>query len=135
MEIFGAGLGFLVILIWIGFMLSLNRLVNVVRTDNLSQTFINKVWVWTQIIPIWGFIALIVFNIKADAAVRALETKFQMPFKTISYPATLGWVVILGALYSWIPIIGTLALFVFMILFWVKVVKTSKQVEELRARQ
>lgn len=134
-EAAGAGMGLILlipIIIWIGFMLSLNKLVNVVRTDSLPQTFVSKVWVWTQIIPIWGFIALVVFNIKADAAVRALETKLDLPFKTISYPATIGWIVILGALYVWIPIVGTLALIICMVLYWVKVSATSKQIESLK---
>lgn len=130
------GLGLLVLLIpfliWVGFMLSLNNLVNVIRTDGLPQTFVSKIWVWTQIIPIWGFIALIVFNIKADTAVRALESDLKLPFKQIKYPATIGWIVILGVLYAWIPVVGTLALIICMILYWVKVSSTSKQIKELK---
>lgn len=132
----GAGIGlfmFLAIfLIWLGFMLSLNKLVNIIRTDNLPQTFVSKIWVWTQIIPLWGFVALIVYNIKVDTAVRSLETEFNLPFKSITYPATIGWIVILGVLYSWIPVIGTIVLLICMILFWVKVVATSKQIEGIK---
>lgn len=132
----GAGLGLMMMLIpfliWLGFMLSLNKLVNVVRTEDLPQTFVSKIWVWTQIIPLWGFVALIVYNIKLDTAVRALETQLKLPFKTIAYPATIGWVVILGALYTWIPVVGALVLIISMILFWVKVASTSKQIEALK---
>lgn len=122
-----------VIVIWVLFMLSLSKLVDVVRTKTLPQTFVSKIWVWTQVIPLWGFIALIVFNIKMDTAVRALETELKLPFKSIAYPATLGWVVILGILYTWIPLIGALILLVCMILFWVKVTSTSKQIQALKA--
>lgn len=131
-----AGIGlfiFLVVfLVWLGFLLSLNKLVSVMRVDGLQQTFISKVWVWTQIIPFWGFVALIVFNIKADTAARALEVEFKLPFKEIKYPATIGWIVIFGVLYSWIPILGALLFLIFMILFWVKVSSTSKQIELLK---
>lgn len=131
-----SGMGLLILivcfLIWLGFMLSLNKLADVVRVETLPQTFVSKIWVWTQIIPIWGFIALIVYNIKMDTAVRALETEFKLPFKTIEYPATIGWIVILGALYSWIPVIGTIALIIFMILYWVKVSSTSSYVQSLK---
>lgn len=135
-ESVGAGLGIIILipfLIWIGFMLSLNKLVNVVRTDSLPQTYVSKIWVWSQIIPFWGFIALIVYNIKMDTAVRALETELSLPFKSIAYPATIGWIVILGVLYTWIPVIGALILIVCMILFWIKVASTSKQIESLKA--
>jgi len=131
-----AGLGFLILiipfLIWIGFLLSLNKLVNIVRVESYPQTQISKIWVWTQVIPLWGFIALIVFNIKADAAVRSIENIYNMPFKSIGYPATIGWIVILGILYTWIPVVGALVLIICMIMFWLKVVSTSKQISEIK---
>lgn len=133
----GAALGLLIylipFLIWIGFLLSLNKLVDVSRIDTLPQTNISKLWVWTQLIPGWGFIALIVLNIKLSTAVRAIESEFNLPFKDIGYPATFGWLVIFGALYAWIPIIGAIALVIFMILFWVKISSTSKQLIQLKA--
>ncbi|BAK72236.1 MAG: hypothetical protein AB7S49_01895 [Arcobacter sp.] len=134
MAAVGAGLFvfLFIFLVWLGFLLSLNKLVNVMRVDGLPQTFISKIWVWSQVIPFWGFIALIVFNIKADTASRALESEFKLPFKEIKYPATIGWIVILGLLYTWIPILGALVLLVCMILFWIKVSSTSKQIEDLK---
>lgn len=122
----------IVIGVYVAFLLSLSKLVEEIKDDNLFPTHVHKAWVWTQLIPGWCFIALLVINIKLDVAARALENKHLLHFKYIAYPSVLGWITALGFLYSWIPILGIIAYFVCTIMFWVKVSATTKQLQSLK---
>lgn len=125
---------FIPFVIWILFLFSLNKLVNAVKLENEELTKVSKVWVWLQIIPIIGFIVLIVFNLKMDTAIRAYERKYNLDLKSIAYPVVLCWLVILGVLYTWIPVIGLLLLILFMIMYWVKVSSTTRQLISIKSQ-
>lgn len=113
--------------VFVAFLLSLSKLVEEIRDNDLLPTYIHKAWIWTQLIPIWSFIAFLVLNIKLDAAARAIESKHNLSFKYITYPSILGWIISLGFFYTWIPIIGFIAFSVCMIMYWVKISATIKQ--------
>lgn len=140
LAFFGSSFGLLVggllilalIAITIFYLLSLDKLVKTVRTVDDSFTFISRVWVWTQLIPLWNFVALIVYHVKMTNAIRALELKSELPKGEIKYPVVLGWFSALGALYSWIPFIGPLGYLVVWIIYWIKVSSTSKQIINLK---
>ena len=123
---------FIIIGVYVSFLLSLSKLVETIKDDKLFPTQIHKAWVWTQLIPGWCFIALLVINIKLENAARALENKHYLDFKYIAYPSFLGWATALSFLYSWIPMLGFIAYMICAIMFWVKVSATTKQLEALK---
>ncbi|MFV0480554.1 MAG: hypothetical protein ACK5LP_01090 [Campylobacteraceae bacterium] len=129
------GISFFVILIFvvilIFFLLSLSKLSDVVRVENNYVTYVSKAWVWTQLIPVWGFIAMLVYHIKMTEATRAVEKEFDLNFKTIQYPEVLGWFYALAFLYAWIPVAGFASLVVWII-YWVQVASTSAQIIRLK---
>ena len=129
------GLSFLIIIIWvlIAYLKNLAKLVDQLRDEDLTSTHIHKAWVWTQLIPAWSFVAQIVLNIKLESAARTFENKHGLSNKTILYPTILGWIIALGFLYSWIPGLGSLFFFVCIIMYWVKVSSTIKQIIDIKS--
>lgn len=114
------------IVVFILFLLTLSKFTDAVESQK-PETLINKAWVWTQLIPIWGFIAMIVFHVKATAAVRAFEVELNEPFNSIQYPVVVGWFYVLAPLYAWIPFVGGIASLVMFIIYWVQISSTSEQ--------
>ena len=131
-DIIGIGLGILFVICYVGvyvtFLMSLSKLVDAIRHYDSIETKIHKAWIWTQLIPLWSFIGLLVLNIKLESASRAIENKCNLSNNDIKYPYILGWLVSLGFLYSWIPLVGKIAFFIFAVTFWVKVSSTTKQI-------
>jgi len=119
------------ITIGILFLLSQHKLVNTVRKNGVPETFINLAWVWTQLIPIWGFIAIIVYHVKMINAIRILEIENKLSLNTLTYPVAVGWLYIFGFLYIWVPIIGSIVYFVIFVIFWIKIVSVRKQIKML----
>ncbi len=117
--------------IYVAFLKSLSNLVDSIRYYDLQETKIHKAWIWTQLIPIWSFIGLLVLNIKLESAMRGIENKCSLPNKEIKYPYILGWIVSLAFLYTKIPFVGGIAFFIFAVTFWVKISATTKQIKTL----
>lgn len=131
-DTIGIVLGILFVICYVGiyvtFLMSLSKLVDSIRIYDSLETKIHKAWIWTQLIPLWSFIGLLVLNIKLESATRAIENKCNLSNKDIKYPYMLGWLVSLGFLYTWIPLIGKIAFFVFAVTYWVKISSTTKQI-------
>ncbi len=117
--------------IYITFLMSLSKLVDSMRFYDSLETKIHKAWIWTQLIPLWSFIGLLVLNIKLESATRAIENKCNLSNKHIKYPYILGWLVSLGFLYTWIPLVGKIAFFVLAVTYWVKISSTTKKIHGL----
>lgn len=111
--------------------MSLSKLVDSIRIYDSLETKIHKAWVWTQLIPLWSIIGLLVLNIKLESATRAIENRCNLSNKDIKYPYMLGWLVSLGFLYAWIPLVGKIVFFVFAVTYWVKISSTTKQILSL----
>lgn len=102
------------------FLRSLDKAVLSVRTEN-PMTHVSRAWVWTQLIPIWNFVAMIVYHVKMTSAATAFNFDKQLPPSQVAYPVVIGWFYVFGFLYSWVPLLGALAMLVFWIIFWVQI--------------
>ncbi|MFV7789572.1 hypothetical protein ACNO6Z_01830 [Aliarcobacter lanthieri] len=79
-----------IFIVIIFYLLSLDKLVKLIRDKNNSITIIHRAWVWTQFIPIWSVVAIIVYHIiKMLEATKALELELNLPKNTIKYPETI----------------------------------------------
>ncbi len=134
-DTIGIVLGILFVICYFGiyviFLMSLSKLVDSIRIYDSLETKIHKAWVWTQLIPLWSIIGLLVLNIKLESATRAIENRCNLSNKDIKYPYMLGWLVSLGFLYAWIPLVGKIVFFVFAVTYWVKISSTTKQILSL----
>lgn len=124
----GASLVFLVLslVVTILFIMSQKKLAD--KFQNINETDkISSVWLWTQLIPLWGYIALVVTAVKLDeqnkiyAKNKGIE---KGPFK-VSY---VYWYVgmILASLIPVINIITIVANLVLFIFVWVNISKSAK---------
>ena len=108
------------------FIMAQQRLVrNFSRVNKIPQ--INNIWLWSQLIPIWSYIALVIaankLNDQNDIYIRS-NNKKKGPFK-VNY---IYWYVSLVVL-TLIPIlsiIAGLANFIIFILVWANINKASK---------
>lgn len=67
-------------------------------------------------------------NIKLESASREIENKSNLSNKNIKYPYILAWIVSLGFLYTWIPLVGKITFFVFAVTYLIKISSTTKQI-------
>ncbi|RBQ32644.1 hypothetical protein CRU92_02715 [Arcobacter sp. FW59] len=121
-----------VFIVIIFYLLSLDKLVKLIRDENNSITIIHQAWIWTQLIPIWSVVAIIVYHIKMLEATKVLEIELNLPKNTIKYPEIIGWIFALAFLYSWIPKIGVVLGAFAWIIYWVRIILTSKQIYNLK---
>lgn len=133
-------IGVITIVVLILFLISLSKLIDATRSYDLT-TQISKVWVWTQLIPYWNIVAMVVYHIKMSNAISYIEDVQDMPTGSINYPIVTGWVYIFtGFLLSILDflhisnfitiIIGVICVICFII-FWVKVSNTTKAINSL----
>ncbi|WP_418184921.1 hypothetical protein ACNSOS_08255 [Aliarcobacter vitoriensis] len=132
MEIFVLFIALCIFIVIIFYLLSLDKLAKLIRDENNSITIIHRAWVWTQLIPIWSVVAIIVYHIKILEATKVLELNLSLPKNTIKYPEIIGWVFALAFLYSWIPVIGAIVGCSVWIIYWIRIILTSKQIYNLK---
>lgn len=122
----GMGAFLVFLLIFILFLLSMSKMAISIRTEN-PETYVSRVWVWTQLIPLWGFIAFIVFHIKMQSRSVVFEKDHNLEIKHLGYPTVSGWFYALNPLYIWFPLVGVIVYLVMFIVFWVKVTGVSSK--------
>lgn len=105
------------------YLLSLAKAAKSIRTNN-PVTYVSRVWVWTQLIPLWNLVAFIMYNAKMSAAVAVYNNENNT---SIVYPVCLGWAILFSFLYAWVPVLGWIAAVVVFIMFWSKVANVSAQ--------
>ena len=129
MQLLSFGLIIMVVIsliVTVMFIMSQQKLVR--KLSQKDQEFvINKTWLWTQLIPIWSYIALVIVTIKIDEQVKnhneTCNTKLK--FKA----TTVYWYVGLTFL-SFVPLLNFLTTIVSLILFiivWSNISQTTKQ--------
>lgn len=107
------------------FVLSQNKLVDAYAEANNTQP-ISKIWTWTQLIPLWSIVALLVSIIKFSEEKQNFKTKYGVVQS--QYNPILGWSVVGAWFFSMIiPFIGIVA-FPLWIVYWVNVSSASKSV-------
>lgn len=113
------------IVVWIFFIISQNKLINALAAENQTMP-VSKVWTWTQIIPIWGLVALAVSIVKIGAQHDAYTEKHGALSKP--YKPTLGWAYLISIIVSGIiPFIGIITLIIWIV-YWVNIAGATKSI-------
>lgn len=129
MQLLSFGLIIIVIISFIVsvmFIMSQQKLVR--KLSQKDQEFvINKAWLWTQLIPVWSYIALVIVTIKIDEQIKIHNktSNTKLKFKA----TTVYWYVGLTFL-SFVPLLNFLTTIVSLILFiivWSNISQTTKQ--------
>lgn len=111
------------------FILSQQKLAkNLRRINNTSK--IHPAWLWTQLIPIWSYIALVVVAVKLDDQIKIYQSKHN---KTLKFKGVLVYWYVGLTILSLIPLINIATTIISLILFvliWSNITKTTKQIIE-----
>ncbi|MBK2026066.1 hypothetical protein IB645_07195 [Francisella philomiragia] len=107
------------------FILSQQKLAKALITINSGEQ-IHPAWLWTQLIPIWSYIALVVTAVKLDEQTKLYNQTHE---KKLKFKASLVyWYVGLTLLnvVSVINIIVGIATIVIFIIIWANITKSTK---------
>jgi len=99
-------------------------------TDSNQTPRISGAWLWTQLIPLWSIVALIVTMVKLTTESQINQTRNNLDKPIFS--ATLCYTYLVLGVLSIIPVLGAilgLVSFVIWIVFWVKIVSMRGVVE------
>ena len=117
-----------VALIWISvavvmvfFILTQNKLIDAIALNNHEMNTA-KVWTWTQLIPIWTYVAQAVTIVKLTEQYKHFlnENKIEV-YNVSEYKPLWGWLGLgFGAISMVAPFFGMVA-FVFLILYWINI--------------
>ena len=126
-EISSVVLIFASFVISVMFILTQQKLNNVLAEKN-EVPKIHGVWFWTQLLPLWSYIALIVVAIKLDEQIKKYQNNYykNLKFKRVTVYWYVGFTVL-----NFIPVINILTTILSMILFiiiWSNMSKTTKQI-------
>lgn len=109
----------------------LKTLINFIKSMKLETSVYetSTVWVWTQVIPLWGFVAFIVFLIKIETQYKFfLIENNNMDNLIYHYDSKLGWWLLgtsfVSAFFTPLVIVS----FIILILFWVNIYRTTKSI-------
>ena len=125
---------FVMLIVEIFFLAAQHSFVKTIRVANPTLNT-SPVWIWTQLIPIWSFVAIPVTLIKIDKQFSAFVQENRLDESQIKfYSNTWGWVWYIGSVLSiFIPIMGLVSL-AGVIGFWVHINGVKKSVNQWRAR-
>ncbi|OIN83498.1 hypothetical protein [Francisella sp. TX07-6608] len=59
------------------FILSQQKLVNNIAKANNTSNKIDRAWLWTQLIPVWTYIALVITAVKLDEQLGRMRLNIQ----------------------------------------------------------
>lgn len=124
-----------VTIICVLYMLSLNRLVKIIRMKD-DKVQIHKFWIWTQIIPYWGILAFFVFSIKISKAIKNLNIKLNISDLLI---ITLMFVLIKFIFWIFVDInisdnllaLLSISQIVVFIIYWIRIIFISNRIKKL----
>lgn len=124
-----AVLGFFVvwIIVSIFFIMAQNKLIDAFGKTNNTPP-ISKVWTWTQLIPLWSIVALIMSITKFSAEYKTYVAKYGEASKP--YNPTWGWIVIGSWAVSLVFGLAGIVMFAFWIVYWVNIAGATKAIEE-----
>lgn len=95
---------------------------------------ISNIWIWTQLIPLWNFIAILFTLIKLDEHYNEyiLENNLLNSSSIIQYNKTWGWIWYIGSILTFIiPFAGLVSL-IGLIGFWIHISKVRKSLQSIK---
>lgn len=107
------------------FIMSQNKLIDALAHGSSSMP-ISKVWTWTQLIPVWSIVALIVSIVKLSAAYKEYVAKHGESSKP--YNPTWGWIMIGSWVISLVFAPVGFVMFIFWIIYWVNIAGAHKAI-------
>jgi heme/copper-type cytochrome/quinol oxidase subunit 2 len=116
------------IAIVIFFVKAQNRLIDVLTVNN-EHIVTSKVWTWTQLIPLWSYVATGISIVKLTNQFDTFTQEKNIQLDAVNqYKPVWGWLFlgfsVAGAL---IPLVGLVAL-VFFIIYWININTVVKAV-------
>ena len=117
------------IIIFILYIISQNKLIDILKTDDVKLKT-HKLWTWTQLIPLWSFVAQIVAIVKmTDQYKGFIREKDIKPDEISEYKPLWGWLFIGFSILSMvIPFLAIIA-FIFGIIYWINISSTTKSIQ------
>ena len=113
------------------FIVSQQKLATNLTTANGEQK-IHGIWFWTQLIPLWNIVALIVTQVKINEQYKIFMHNHSS--QSVGYSITLFYWYLGLSLVGLVPIVGvfaSLASMIVFIMFWVKMSKATKQINAI----
>lgn len=107
------------------FILSQQKLAKALVTAN-SDEQIHLAWLWTQLIPIWSYIALVVTAVKLDEQTKLYNKTHP---KKLKFKASLVYWYVGLSLLNIVPVINIIAgiaTIVIFIIIWANITKSTK---------
>ncbi|MEY8714429.1 hypothetical protein AB9G26_03980 [Francisella philomiragia] len=107
------------------FILSQQKLAKALVTINSSEQ-IHPAWLWTQLIPIWSYIALVVTTVKLDEQTKLYNQTHE---KKLKFKASLVYWYVGLTLLNVVPVINIIvgiATIVIFIIIWANITKSTK---------
>ncbi|KFJ43609.1 hypothetical protein IBE48_05690 [Francisella philomiragia] len=107
------------------FILSQQKLAKALVTINSGEQ-IHPAWLWTQLIPIWSYIALVVTAVKLDEQTKLYNQTHE---KKLKFKASLVYWYVGLTLLNVIPVINIIvgiATIVIFIIIWANITKSTK---------
>lgn len=107
------------------FILSQQKLAKALITVNSGEQ-IHPAWLWTQLIPIWSYIALVVTAVKLDEQTRLYNQTHE---KKLKFKASLVYWYVGLTLLNIVPVINIIvgiATIVIFIIIWANITKSTK---------
>ncbi|AJI56320.1 putative membrane protein [Francisella philomiragia] len=107
------------------FILSQQKLAKALVTINSSEQ-IHPAWLWTQLIPIWSYIALVVTAVKLDEQTKLYNQTHE---KQLKFKASLIYWYVGLTLLNLVPVINIIvgiATIVIFIIIWANITKSCK---------
>ncbi|MBY7733569.1 hypothetical protein [Francisella philomiragia] len=107
------------------FILSQQKLAKALITINSGEQ-IHPAWLWTQLIPIWSYIALVVTAVKLDEQTKLYNQTHE---KKLKFKASLVYWYVGLTLLNVVPVINIIvgiATIVIFIIIWANITKSTK---------
>ncbi|RZV15921.1 hypothetical protein D3M61_01130 [Aliarcobacter butzleri] len=122
---------------YIYFLVNLDKLAKNIKDNKSILKY--RILVWTQLIPIWNFIALIIYNIRINNKIRVLEKELNLDRNIIKYPYKILYVLIIliaffiisFQLNVWISFVLLCLIVISFIDCLERVIQVRKQIENL----
>ncbi|AIT08701.1 hypothetical protein LO80_01075 [Candidatus Francisella endociliophora] len=111
------------------FILSQQRLARILAKQNGSYK-IHGAWLWTQLLPLWSYIALVVVAVKLDDQIKIYQSKHN---QTLKFKGVLVYWYVGLTILNLVPLINiatTIISLVLFIIIWSNIAKTTKQLLE-----
>jgi heme/copper-type cytochrome/quinol oxidase subunit 2 len=123
----GVGIFLIYVIVTIMFLLSQSKFAKSMKTSNEMKNT-SGVWIWTQLIPLWSFIAIPVTLMKLNEQFRIYteENNLENKVELKQYNNTWGWVWFGGSVLSILFQPLAIIAFIGLIGFWIHISGVKK---------